>query len=243
MAKTPRAEDRKPDAKIDVRTVLVLSAIWIAVALLWRTPVVYPLKVFVVTTHELSHGIAAVLTGGRIDRVEVTEGLGGLCVTSGGTPFVIASAGYLGSVAFGAAFLLLASRTRLSSWLAAATGILVALVAFRYMPPGSFGRWFAALMGVLLASLAALPPMVSRAAMQGIGVTSCLYAIVDIKTDILDQDHASSDAAALERISGVPSVLWGFLWIVVSAVVAFIAVKRSVTGRPPEDAPARKAAA
>ena len=37
------------------------STIWY----LWDTPAVYPLKVFVVLLHEISHAIVAVATGGR----------------------------------------------------------------------------------------------------------------------------------------------------------------------------------
>jgi len=43
--------------------------IFVAVTLLWNTPVVYPLKIFVVFMHEISHGIAAMATGGQIEEI------------------------------------------------------------------------------------------------------------------------------------------------------------------------------
>ena len=57
-----------PDAKgFDRRVALRLLGIFVGVVLLWNTPVVAPLKIFVVLLHEISHGVAAVLTGGSIE--------------------------------------------------------------------------------------------------------------------------------------------------------------------------------
>ncbi len=44
------------------------AAIWV----LWPTPVVYPLKIFVVMLHELSHAIAALATGGHVVRITLS---------------------------------------------------------------------------------------------------------------------------------------------------------------------------
>ncbi|MCY4180823.1 MAG: M50 family metallopeptidase, partial [Litoreibacter sp.] len=39
---------------------------------LWQTPLVFPLKLTVVYLHALSHGLAAVLTGGRVLEMSVS---------------------------------------------------------------------------------------------------------------------------------------------------------------------------
>ena len=44
-----------------------LTVLW----LLWDTRIIYPLKIFVVFLHEVSHGIAAVVGGGSIARIEI----------------------------------------------------------------------------------------------------------------------------------------------------------------------------
>ena len=41
------------------RFAIGFAAYFVALWLLWDTPVVYPLKIFVVLLHEVSHGIAA----------------------------------------------------------------------------------------------------------------------------------------------------------------------------------------
>lgn len=229
----PRRAAHRP--RFDWWGFLLLCAIYVVVALLWHTPWVLPLKCFVVLLHELSHGLAALATGGRILEIHVGEDEGGYSKTLGGSPFAIVFAGYLGSLVLGATLLLVGTRTTLSRYVAALCGTVVTLVALRYMPEGSYGRGFAAASGVVLAAIALFPAFVAETALRVIGVTSCLYAIVDIKHDVLDRDHPASDAAQLEQLTRVPAFLWGLLWIGVSLVVTVVAAKWAVTGgkRPP----------
>jgi len=77
---------------------------------LWDTFLVYPFRIFVVFLHEISHGLAAVLTGGAIESIGLSFDEGGVCRTRGGWPFLILNAGYLGSLLWGATFLVLGER-------------------------------------------------------------------------------------------------------------------------------------
>ena len=85
------------------RFAIGFAAYFVALWLLWDTPVVYPLKIFVVLLHEVSHGIAAVAGGGAIQEILITPNQGGACNCHGGVPFLTLSAGYLGSLLWGAA--------------------------------------------------------------------------------------------------------------------------------------------
>ena len=62
---------------------LLLAAVVYA---FWSTVFVWPLRLFVVLLHEVSHGLAAVATGGRIVSIELSPAEGGLCTTAGGGP-------------------------------------------------------------------------------------------------------------------------------------------------------------
>ena len=223
----PAAE---PVRRFDWKGFLLLCGIFLALAFLWNTIWVYPLKLFVVLLHEVSHGLAALATGGRIDAIRVFPEEGGQTTTTGGNAFLITSAGYLGSMFFGVAILLGATRTRLAQWIALLLGTGAVAVAMRCMP--AEGRMFAALWGVVLAATAALPRVVSEIVLRVIGVTSCLYAILDIKSDVLDHRSEPSDATALAQKTGIPSVVWGALWIAIGLAAAFVAAKWAVTGRP-----------
>jgi len=83
-----------------------LLALTALVMALWTTPVILPLKILVVFFHELSHGLAALLTGGEIVSLSVNPEQGGVTLMRGGSRFAILSAGYVGSLLFGVALLL-----------------------------------------------------------------------------------------------------------------------------------------
>lgn len=211
-----------------------LLALMVVVALLWNTWAVYPLKILVVLFHELSHGLAAVLTGGSIESIEVVAREGGLCVTRGGNRFVILSAGYLGSLVWGGVILLLASRTRLDRAISAVLGGLLLLVSLLFVRPfGSFGFLFGIGAGAVLVALGLwLPEVVNDYVLKVVGLTSCLYAVMDIQSDIIDRPHLRSDAYMLGEHTGLPTLLWGVLWIVVAVVLAVVFLLRACKQAP-----------
>ena len=60
-----------------------------------------PLDWFQTFFHELSHGLAALLTGGRIHAMQIAFDTSGSCLTSGGFPPLVLFAGYAGSALWG----------------------------------------------------------------------------------------------------------------------------------------------
>jgi hypothetical protein len=197
-----------------LRFAIGFAAYFVALWLLWDTPVVYPLKIFVVLLHEVSHGIAAVAGGGTIQEILITPNQGGACHCPGGVPFLTLSAGYLGSLAWGALLLGIAMRGgRWPRFGMAAVGVLVLAVGALYVRT-AFGLTFALAFGAgLLASARWLPEAFTRTLLTALGLTSCLYAILDIKSDILDRPDLESDARMLAELTGVPTLVWGVLWI------------------------------
>lgn len=200
-----------------------LAALW----LLWDTVLLYPLQLLVVLFHEVGHGLAAVATGGEIREIAVTADRAGWCDCPGGDAFVTLSAGYLGSLAFGAALLWAATaRAVHGRWVLALLGVLLvgSTVAWVRRPLAVVLGLGA---GVALAGAAARLGRRGRAAVLGVlGTTSCLYAVLDIKSDVLDRPGLPSDAAALADLTGVPAVVWGVLWIAVSTVVLALLWRR-----------------
>jgi hypothetical protein len=64
--------------------------------------------------------------------------------------------------------------------------------------------------------------------LAAIGATSALYAVWDIASDVLVRYAPGSDAAALAQLTGIPAIVWGVLWIIVSGAVLGYVVKRLV---------------
>jgi hypothetical protein len=205
--------------------------------LLWDTPVVYPLKIFVVFLHEISHGLAAVATGGSIERIELSANEGGVCWTRGGSRFLTASAGYLGSMAWGALLLVAGARTRFDRALVGLVGVFVIAVTLLYVR-SAFGLVYGiGAGGVLIAVAAALPPGVSDMLLRVIGTVSCLYAPWDIASDLLLRDVPGSDAHTIAGITGIPAVFWGSMWAIMAAAGAIGALAWSSRPLRPDTAP------
>jgi len=211
-----------------------LAALAAVIWLLWSTWLLYPLKILVVFFHELSHGIAALLTGGSIVGIEVVAQEGGVCRTVGGSRFLTLSAGYLGSLVFGGVILVLAARTRRDRELAVGLGALLFLTALVWVRPiFSFGFLFALLAGAALAAAGLyLPPDVVDTLLRGIGLTSIFYAVLDIRDDVLARPRVcQSDAVQLAQLTGIPAYAWGVLWITLALAGGLYFLH--LAGRPP----------
>lgn len=202
----------------------------IAALVLWDTVVAYPFRVFVVFLHEISHGLAAVLTGGRIVSIGLSVNEGGVCVTQGGWRFVVLSAGYLGSLLFGALFLLLGGNKRTAPGIIGLIGLFTLGVTLIYVR-----SWFGFVYGLAAAAVfifvaSKLQPAASEMLLAAVGVMSCLYAVWDIASDALFRSIPSSDASALAGLTGIPAVVWGVLWIGASVWVIVWVIHRLAFG-------------
>jgi hypothetical protein len=218
----------KPAGRRKLRFLAGFTLYFVALWFLWNTPVIYPIKVFVVFLHEISHGIAAVATGGSIQRIELSPRLGGACYCPGGNAFITLSAGYLGSLAWGALLLEGARRAgRHTTLLARGLGAGV-LVLSLFFVRGVFGLLFGVLFGLgLLLAAGRLSSEANRTLLTVLGLTSALYAILDIKSDVLDRPHLPSDAYMLAELTGVPTVVWGLLWISIAIGVSALLFLRA----------------
>lgn len=211
-----------PDgSRFDWQKAGVLAAIVVPVILLWSTPLVWPLKILVVFFHELSHGLAALATGGRIVRIEVVAQQGGVCWTAGGSRFLTLTAGYLGSLLWGGAVLLLASSTRRDRAVAVGLGAVILGATLLWVRPVfSFGFGFHLAAGLALVALGRfLPEAANDLVLKVFGVTSCLYVVPDIWSDTIARSHLRSDARMLAEMTHVPTVVWGGLWILAALAV------------------------
>ncbi len=203
------------------KQLIILLALSILAFFFWNTIVVYPIKLFVVFLHELSHGIAAIATGGKIVKVEISYLIGGVCYTQGGNSFTIASAGYLGSILLGGLLLVQASKTNRTKLLGLFLAVVVILVTIFYIR-NSFGLIFGFGFGAILLLLSFfLPSFILEWILKFIGIVSCFYVLIDIKEDLFTTQYRGSDADALQTLTGVPSIAWAILWSVL-AVIAFI---------------------
>ena len=214
--------------KAPPRRLVLPLALAAVVLLLWDTFVVYPFRLFVVFLHEISHGLAAVLTGGSIVSIWLSFDEGGACLTRGGSRFLVLNAGYLGSLLWGALFLLLGVRRARAPAAIAVMGVLTLAVTLVYVRT-LFGFLYGVAAALVLIAVAArLRPAVSETLLAALGATSVLYAVWDVASDVLLRHSGQSDAAALSRLTGVPATLWGVAWIALSIAVLVAVLRRLI---------------
>jgi len=216
-----------PSQRRRLQLIAALAAYLIALWVLWPTVFVYPLKIFVVFLHELSHALAAVATGGQVASINLDPREGGATWVRGGNRFLTLSAGYLGSLLWGLLLLAIArSRPRAARAVVQALGVLMILMTIGYVR-GWFGMVFGLLFGIgLFAAGRRLRPQAAAAVLSVLGVTSAVYALLDIRSDILLQPGAPSDAAMLAQLTGIPAIIWGLLWGVIALAACTLMLRR-----------------
>lgn len=209
---------------------------------LWTSPVLQPLKLMVVLFHELSHGLMAILSGGRVLSILVTADEGGACETEGGVGFLIVGAGYLGSMFIGGVILYL---SRFKEHVAGVFILLTTLlgVAIVTVLHDDYSRTFATgLAAVFLLHGLLFPAILGALVMRLLGTMGCLYSILDIYWDILARDRpmqsAENDAVAFSQLTGIAPEAVGLAWLGFSTVYFLCMLRLAVMAAPPQKAQA-----
>ena len=204
---------------------IVIAALILSI-FFWESVVLYPVKLFVVLLHELSHALAAILTGGSVEEIQIDSRIGGLALTRGGWSWVIVSAGYLGSMIMGGIIFLVSLRRKASITVTIVTGAVVLITTLLFVRNG-FGLIFGLAFGAaLLAAARWLPEQWLSLLVQYLGAMSCLYALVDVKEDLLTLESRVTDASILSDMTGIPAIVWGVIWSLL-ALAVFIIIMRS----------------
>lgn len=206
------------------------------IVLLWYHPVLspllYPLKLLVVFFHEASHALVTVLTGGTVVSLEIDPQRGGQVCASGGNRFLSLSAGYLGSLAWGLAVYLLAVKTRRQKTLMALLGLSVVGIAAAYVRD-PFTLAFCGLTGLAMLGLGRwLKRQINDVLLRLVGLTSMLYAPLDIYSDTIARAELRSDARMLAEEFGGATMVWGGVWIAISLLAVVYALRWSLQTRP-----------
>jgi hypothetical protein len=209
------------------KDILYLVLILVAVFFLWNTTVLYPLQILVVFFHESSHALMAILTGGEVMEMQIDYMQGGHVLSRGGSRFLTLSAGYLGSLGWGAVIYFLAVKTDSDKFISCALGTIIILISILFIRNifglvfGIAGATFLMFMGLKLSL------EFNDFVLRVIGLTSMLYAPLDIFSDTIQRSYLRSDARMLAEEFGGATLIWGGIWIVLSAVLITFCLRHS----------------
>src|SRR4026208_2225050 len=233
------------DARPQAMTLLVAAALSI---LLWFIPfaeiLAYPFRIFVTFIHEGGHAIAALLTGNSVSSLSVaTNASGETYTTYGGiiSQVLISSAGYVGSMAFGALLLILirkavAARIVLLSCAILVFGLTMIYGLFKplFWMNGLSGIPFTLMAGlfisgglVLIARFASA--RVATFFVSFLAVQCVLNALFDLKTVFFLSSPfgptVQTDALNMSNATGIPAIFWTVLWIAFALGILWFAMR------------------
>lgn len=241
----------KPRMNLILGATLITLGLWFIPFADWF---VYPIRLFVTFIHESCHAVAAAMTGSSVKGLVILPNGGGFVVVSSEnwfSSFIIASAGYLGTVFCGAALLLLIKQRITPGSILIGIGFLVGIntLLFGFLVPLlnffeliSFADvLFTTFVGIsLFLVLTLLAKKLSKKWQEMIlvflAVQLILNAFLDLKNllilnaPILGSD-IKTDATNMEQITGVPAILWIIVWIFLSVIVVSVVLRLYATGR------------
>ena len=170
--------------------------------------------------HEISHGMAALLTGGSIIRIQLFANGAGLCTTQGGINFLITFFGYAGASFWGWGIYRLASAHKRAAQLFS-TAILFLVVS-------SIIFWARDLLTIIILSSLILMFILSlklrqlhylQLVMQFIGLSILLNSLFS-PFYLIDGRHIG-DGATLATVTFVPEIIWVVIWCFIAAIAVY----------------------
>ena len=248
------AEDARPQIYLLVVATIVSIGLWMLSAYLPLVGYIsYPLRLFATFVHEGSHVLATLLTGNAVQSLSVAaDGSGVVWSQSSGwfSQLLISSAGYVGTTAFGAALLVWIRRGYSSriALMASAGFVGVMTVVFGILAP--FWNFLANVTfssvvftvfsgAVLTLGLAAVSRYTSlkwaNFAVAFIAVQCLLNAVFDLFNlfFLSAMTNTQSDAANMAAASGIPSIIWVFIWMGISILMISIGLRVYAVSKKP----------
>jgi len=239
------------DARPQAMTLLIAATISVV---LWFIPfaevVTYPFRIFVTFIHEGGHAIAALLTGNTVESLSVAMNASGETYTTQGglfSQFLISSAGYIGSMAFGALLLVLIRKAVAARLVLLGSAVLIFALTMIYglfKPVLSGANWsgipFTLLAGLFLSIALVLIARFASAKVATffvsfLAVQCVLNALFDLKTVFFLSSPfalpASTDAVNMAKATGLPAILWVGIWIIGALGILWFAMRLYVAGR------------
>ena len=202
------------------------------VILFWSTWIILPLKLLVVFFHEASHALATIVTGGKVISMKVDPMMGGMVVSSGGSRFIILSAGYLGSLIWGSAIFSLATHSKVDKYISIGLGVIVIFLTLFFVR-NIFGILFSVIIGFFyIFSGLKLSHTLNDFLLKVTGLTSMIYVPLDVFSDVILHTSAVSDATLMASEIGGPAIIWGTIWIVLGVFIILIVAYLNIRNLP-----------
>lgn len=184
----------------------------------WNTFLIFPIKLFSVLIHEISHGFTALITGGKIILINIDFNLGGNIETENGVDFLVAFAGYIGSLTIGIIFFNYNQNINVIKF----TSVLIIFISIIIVANADAETNFYIFTFILILFLTSLIFFIKFSVIQLIvkvlGFISMIYVLLDLRNDFFVEGYVS-DAKIISEQFGINFYIISFLWILLTVFV------------------------
>jgi hypothetical protein len=215
--------------------VAVLFAFVITVALTFipiANKVLYPFKLFSTFVHEASHGLSAIITGGKWNSFVINVDTSGYALTQGGWRFIIIPAGYLGTSLIGGILLILSARkshiARVILMITGSVLVLITLIFGKTTPTYLTGIGFG---GVLFFIGFLTKGFFPAFVLNFLAVNLSLNALLDVKTLFFHTTGAygANDAVSMNaQVLGLGNITWAVIFVLASVLITYGFLKKAL---------------
>ena len=166
--------------------------------------------------HEISHGLAGLLTGGSVLGISLNFNGSGLCTTSGGNQFITSFAGYAGSVLWGLVIYSTASvlSHAKAKYIVISVVVMLGLVLLLWARDMSTIIILIILLGMYLMPLFSVLGIGAKYFIQLVGIFVMLDAVRS-PLYLLD-GRDLGDGAALAQLTWMPEIFWITTWFLIA---------------------------
>ncbi|QOL24635.1 M50 family metallopeptidase [Thalassotalea sp. LPB0316] len=176
--------------------------------------------------HELSHGLAAILTGGRIVQIELFTNGAGLCTTQGGIRFVVSFMGYLGATLFGMLIYQVSGQTLVKAKVVCGGLIsLLVITLFLWTRDLLTAVILLILIGLFLAKWQIKHTYSLNILLKFTGIIVLLNSVYS-PLYLIDGRHMG-DGATLASLTFIPELIWVALWTSLGLLALFYLAKKA----------------
>ncbi len=178
-----------------------------------------PLDWFETFFHELSHGLAALLTGGRIHQIQLAFDTSGSCLTSGGWIPLVLFSGYAGSTLWGS-LIYLSVSARHAKGIALFLGVLVVLVGLLWVRDW-VTPWI--LLTIVAMFLLAYRYGNRKWTHRFVAFVGLYVLIESLRSPfhLLDGQHLG-DGAGLAKLTYLPEIFWIAVWALFAVALVLL---------------------
>jgi len=216
------------DARPQIQTLLIALAVTIVLGFIpFAGFLTYPFRLFVTFIHEGGHAIAALLTGGQVQSLQVApNGSGLVYAVVGGrlAQMFLASAGYLGAMLYGALLLTLIRRSVAVRTVLYGTGAYILALTIFFGLSNLFTLIAGIALGLALLAAARYARLwLANFLVAFLAVQCVIGALFDLRTlislSVPLTGGPQTDADNMARLTGLPPAFWALAWTVIAVVI------------------------